>query len=621
MAIKKILYMVCTLMLVSSCNKEIEEFKAETPDVGIVLKLSTDKLTKATQESDFALNETKIERLDVFFFPKDALDSDVATYVESSVGLTLDGSTAYSHLLTVNKDTFIPNAEYDIYIIANRPLDVTIPTSPTLSQLKSLRTVTEIVSSSVQSSFIMDGKATLIANPTIITPIVNVSVSLKRAASKIRVTINFAPDSPVAAATVAIATLKNLRSMSSLLEDIPYSTAQLINSQPLSQATTTTFIFYAYENNWGTNSENETYITLNIPYGLVTENYYNVSVNRFTDLNTDSENPSGVNNTGKIERNRIYDITTTISGRGSDIESGAIDLESNYSIIDWTTHDIILKVTNQHYLAISENNISMTNINSFTLLYVSDLPISITNVTATCEQYNVNGSTTAITYTSTSPQFPTFAINTDARTIKITSSIPINYVPKLISFTVTNNVGLSLNATIIQYPARYVTMRLSSGNVKPFWSISPSQNNFNLATVNTLVPSNNGSYTLGDPTNGLSKTDSTLTGNTIISPRFIIASQYGVYKISTYDEARDRCFLYGEDIYRSGWRMPTRAEIEIINAIQDDPNSAIKQLLIGPSYWSGHKYSSFSFSADTWTPLISTNKSFVRCVYDIYKNE
>lgn len=57
-----------------------------------------------------------------------------------------------------------------------------------------------------------------------------------------------------------------------------------------------------------------------------------------------------------------------------------------------------------------------------------------------------DASTTQINYTSGQSQFPVFTVNSASSTISITSAIPINYVPKYISFTVTNGQGLSLSA-------------------------------------------------------------------------------------------------------------------------------------------------------------------------------
>lgn len=611
---KKVIYIVCSAILLLSCtNEEILEV-SEGDSGSIVLKMKPNDpslQSRATEPGDDLLNENKIENMHVFFFPQNAADNQVSIQYESFTGLSFQGTGIFSKELTTNRALFNVGTTYDIYTIVNLPANVTIPSPATLGAIKSLRTLSPITSTGTQNNFVMDGKASAVLNPTALTPIVNVGVSLKRAVSKIRVKFNLAPGAGVASATVAQVSLRHYARTGSLLDGYPYAltTSDYDNTSYVTGTPATTFTFYCYENNWGTSSANETYLMVNLPYSSHPSNYYRVPINKY------ANNPE----TGRIERNMIYDVMAYIDNNGTDNEAGTVSINSNCTIIDWTTKEVILKTISQHYLGISEYNIVMANTATFTLNYVSDLPVSITNITARCTQYSTTGASSNVSYTSGQSQFPTFTVNSATSTITINSAIPINYVPKNMTFTVTNNQGLSLNATIVQYPARYVTARTSTGNIKPEWFTGGT--NLNLFTVNTLVPSSNGSYALGDPTNGFAKTDSTVIGNKIVSPRFIIASQYGVYTRVTYDVAQTRCLLYGEDIYRSGWRMPTKAEIELINTIQDDPNSAVKALLAGDAYWSAYKYDYYNFVNNSWTIEGSAGTAYIRAVYDVYKDE
>lgn len=611
---KNIIYIICSVIFLLSCSTENDLDISGNNKGTIVLEMKPNDpslQSKATEPGNDALNENKIENMYVFFFSQNAADNQVCIQSESFTGLSFQGTGTFSKDLTTPRNLFTPDAIYDVYTIVNLPANVTLPNPITLGGLKSLRTLTPITTTGVQNNFIMDGKVSAVLNPIALTPIVNVSMPLKRAVSKIRLKFILAPGTDVANATVAQVSLRHFGNKGSLLDNNPYTltTSDYDNSPYVTGTPTSTFTFYCYENNWGTTSANETYLMANLPYTLTASNYYRIPINKYANSVE----------TGRIERNMIYDVLAYIDNKGSDNESGTVAVNSNCIIIDWTTKNIVLKTINQHYLGISEYNIVMPNISTFTLNYVSDLPVSVTNITATCVQYSTTGVPSTVTYSSGQSQFPTFTVNPTTSTITINSTIPINYVPKNMTFTVTNNQGLSLNATIVQYPARYVTARLSTGNIKPEWYTGGT--NLNLFTVNTLVPSSDGSYTLGDPTNGFAKTDSTAIGNKMVSPRFIIASQYGVYTRVAYPEAQTRCFLYGEDIYRSGWRMPTKAEIELINAIQDDPNSAVKALLTGDAYWSAFKYDYYNFTNNSWTSVNSTGTAFIRAVYDIYKNE
>lgn len=611
---KNITYVVCFAALLLSCSTE-NDWGMDSGDNGsIILKMKPDApslQTRATEPGNDLLNENKIENMYVFFFPQNAADNQQCIQYESFTGLSFQGTGTFPQELSTPKTIFSPGVTYDIYSIVNLPANVTIPSPVTLGALKSLRTLSPIASTSLQNNFVMDGKVSAILNPTALTPIVYVNMPLKRAVSKIRVKFVLAPGSAVAGATVAQVALKHFAKSGSLLDNNPYTltVSDYDNSSYVTGTPATIFTFYCYENNWGSTPVNETYLMANLPYTSSSSNYYRIPINKYA------------NNiqTGRTERNMIYDVTAYIDNKGTDNENGAVAISSNCIITNWTTKNVVLQTINQHYLGISEYSIVMPNVSTFTLNYVSDLPVSITNITATCVQYSTTGTPSTVTYTSGQSQFPVFTVNPATSTITINSTIPINYVPKNMTFTVTNNQGLSLNATIVQYPARYVTARLSTGNIKPEWNTGGT--NLNLFTVNTLVPSSNGSYTLGDPTNGYSKTDSTANGNKMVSPRFIIASQYGIYLRVTYPVAQTRCFLYGEDIYRSGWRMPTKAEIELINNIQDDPNSAVKALLTGDAYWSAFKYDYYDFVNNAWTSGGANGTAYIRAVYDLYKNE
>lgn len=609
---KKSIYIILPVILLWACNQEMDSVLPDTGQGKIFLNMQPETAgpeTRATEPGNDLYNENKIKNMHVFVFPQNAADNQQCIRYEAFTGLSFQGTGTFSKELGTSQANFSPGTTYDIYTVVNLPSDVSVQSNITLGALKALRTLTPVTSHTTQADFCMDGKVSAILNPTPQTPMVNVNVPLKRAISKIRV--RFSLSSVVAGATTVQVSLRHFAKYGTLLDNNPpvLTSGDFDNSPYVTGTSLSTFTFYCYENNWGSSSAGETYLMVNVPYGIRLANYYRIPVNKY----------AGRPETGRIARNMIYDVTVYIDHNGSDNESGTVSVNGNCTITDWTTRQIILKTVNQHYLGISEYNIVMANISTYTLNYVSDLPVSVTNITASCVQYSTTGTPSNVTYTSGQAQFPVFTVNASTSTITVTSTIPINYVPKNITFTVTNNQGLSQSATIVQYPARYVTARTSSGNIKPEWFEGGT--NLNLFTVNTLVPSSTGAYTLGDPTNGYTKTDSTANGNKMVSPRFIIASQYGIYNRVTYAVAQLRCLQYGEDIYRSGWRMPTKAEIELINSIQDDPNSAVKGLLTGDAYWSAYKYDYYNFTGNSWISTNATGTAYIRAVYDLYKDE
>lgn len=614
---KKLFYFILILFMTLSysCSRHGEYDNEYDPDKAkLELRISpVDAGVEAmgTEPGNSGLNENTVNTLHVFVYPNNAANTQPSLYTQIFTGINNTTSTTFSVSLGLARSSFTQDAMYDVYAIANLPSQISLSQNPTLADLKALSNVSPITSTSLQSVFVMDAKTSVVINPSSMVPVLTANMSLKRATTKVRVNLVLDPWSDVGTATVAQASLRNFAMYGSVLDNNPRSLqpADMSNSAYITGTPFTVFTFYCYENNWQNNQSNETYLMLNIPYGTRSSNYYRVPINK----------KSNDTRTGKLDRNTIYDVYAYIKDDGSDTEQGVVQVNSNCTVTNWTTYSVVLKTVDQHYLGVNELNVVMPNIATYTLKYVADLPISITNVTASCVQYSSTGSTSTVNYVSGNSQFPTFVISAATGTITVNSAIPINYVPKNITFTVTNNQGLTQNVVITQYPARYVTARLSNGNIKPEWYTGGS--NLNLFTVNTLVPSSDGSYTIGDPTNGYKYTDSTAVGNNMVSPRFIIASQYGIYLRVDYPTAQKRCFDYGEDIYRSGWRMPTKAEIELVNRIQDDPNSAVKALLTGTAYWSAYKYDYYDFTNNVWTVSNSSGTAFIRAVYDLYKTE
>lgn len=612
---KNIVYIILAVTLLVACSKSecLLGDGNEHKDT-IILKVRSNVLSETVRSSepgDNVLNENKIKNLYVFYFSHNAADNVACIESEYIDGLSFEGIGVLSMQLSTLVSNFELGEIYDIYTIANLPSDIVIPDNITLGDIKSLHTQIPITSTSRQYDFIMDGKSSAVLRPANLVSVVEVDMPLKRAMSKIRVKLALHPNSDVVNATRAYVSLRNFAARGSLLGEHPYVLTQrdYNNSSYITSKPSTIFTFYCYENNWGTTSKAETYLMVNLPHPTQSSNYYRVPINKYANSAE----------SGRIERNMIYDVVVYIDKNGTESEKGLVMAESNYKIIDWTTNDIVFETINQHYLSINEDEIVMPNTSTFKLNYASDLPISIINISATSIEYDSSGEASEEEYDDDDPEFPEFIINRQTSTITINSEIPINYVPKNISFTVTNKRGLSLSASVIQYPTRYVTSRLSTGNIKPEWY--QGGKNRNLITVNTLVPSADGSYILGDPTNGFALTDSTANGNRIVSPQFIVASQYAIYPSVSYADAQKRCLEYGEDIYRSGWRLPTKAEIEIVNNIQDDPNSAVEGLLEGGAYWSAFKYDYYNFDGNKWESTSMWGRAYVRAVYDLYKYE
>lgn len=126
------------------------------------------------------------------------------------------------------------------------------------------------------------------------------------------------------------------------------------------------------------------------------------------------------------------------------------------------------------------------------------------------------------------------------------------------------------------------------------WQTSLSTNEIwnagNARMYHVQITASSGDYTLGQPriTNG--KTDPGEDNAELVSPSFMIASQLGaVFSISDEEMAASHCREYVE-VAQDGtvyddWRLPTRAELEIIMEFQYKENAAMDEVLAGPSYW------------------------------------
>lgn len=151
------------------------------------------------------------------------------------------------------------------------------------------------------------------------------------------------------------------------------------------------------------------------------------------------------------------------------------------------------------------------------------------------------------------------------------------------------------------------------------WRTSLSTNEIwnagNARMYHVQITASSGDYTLGQPriTNG--KTDPGEDNAELVSPSFMIASQLGaVFSISDEEMAASHCREYVE-VAQDGtvyddWRLPTRAELEIIMEFQYKENAAMDEVLAGPSYWSA--------SGLVYNNKGSGTAKTIRCIRDAY---
>lgn len=137
------------------------------------------------------------------------------------------------------------------------------------------------------------------------------------------------------------------------------------------------------------------------------------------------------------------------------------------------------------------------------------------------------------------------------------------------------------------------------------------------------ITASSGDYTLGKPriTNGI--TDSGADNAQLVSPSFMIASQLGaVMSANNVNIAASHCEQYvevykdkqtGETVHLDDWRLPTKAELEIIMKFQYVENAAMDEVLAGPSYWSA--------SGLVYNNRGSGTDKAIRCIRDAYEEK
>ena len=132
---------------------------------------------------------------------------------------------------------------------------------------------------------------------------------------------------------------------------------------------------------------------------------------------------------------------------------------------------------------------------------------------------------------------------------------------------------------------------------------------------------NNRKLSYYHPTENSSRTES------MISPKFMVASSYGVTQPVSKDNAERRCASYQEDGYPAGrWRVPTHAEIEYLVGLSA---KGVIPRLFGyvstsgscgqdASYWSANSAVVVNSKAGTMNDATNTSNVSVRCVYDLW---
>lgn len=355
-------------------------------------------------------------------------------------------------------------------------------------------------------------------------------------------------------------------------------------------------------------------------------------------------------NTNGVVHGNLYDIVGTI-------DVNTREAKFNWTLKPWDVRirEISVDIVDPAFLVVANTEMTMPNMTSISTMFQSSSPITISNIQVS------NGTS----YSNTKVNVTKSEGNSGS--INISSELPINFVPKEISFTVTNEEGLSEDVKIHQYPPLYIANEITGVS----WYDDSGQNNKKMYTFKSLI-ANFTSFPLPDDRNNVEensdrwkrRTEYTnfMQNNAVlaypgtktmtesfystgyanskyyrnkkvietventendykVSPNFMLASQAGMnYPSDDYDDKKKFCRHYREYTedgieYGPGeWRMPTKAELYLIDILQNVKKCDVKKILEGGAYWAANTNIVIMLDPRTST---NTTTAAVRCVRDI----
>ena len=629
------------LLMVSGC---VTERPVACPDEGSTAELSLRlavqeirSLRATTEPGVDALNENKIESLQILFYKGGTL------YWSVSPAPSTDGN--YNIPIPEDKQGgFDGNSTYDIYVVTN--LTFTAPDAE--SDLAKIP-VSESVAELPNDKFVMQGKTSKQINLGTPEGKQLGEVQLRRVASKLRITPTVAVEGYALDGTIQIKFVGakdrgylTAEEVATGANSIDYAYRATSNKEPQ--------LFYSYYSNWSSDPDQAPYYLLTVPLKKEGETtavnyYYRVAL-------TPAEH--------HFTANKLYDLTLGIHKLGSTTPEEPVSITGSLSILPWTICNDQYDLPASNYLEVSEREAHIYNVETHTISYESSKkPVTIRIVEASFSY--VNGATgQAITdaIPATSDQYPTVTVV--GNQIKIQSKLPINNIPKKIRFKVSNGIAeLDKEVTVYQYPSLFITHTMGAkSSRRPDGTLAHSGLN-NKAIYRISVQNPPAGMILGFPpretTNfykrewvndywagghyyyQIQHTDYTTKRDAetarMVSPSFELASQLGATPSMPYDQTQEdhtmydkktalcNCATYtetrivnGKEVILDDWRLPTVAEIRLIDQLQNDPNSAVQSIMTGRYYWSAKDNAAIRLQGGSEG---STSDAYTRCVRDV----
>lgn len=669
-----ILLITALFMFISCQSDQLEKGLTDNSYTNITLSYMNNEAT--VSES----NETRIDRMDIFFYDESGIN---CLYYPSETQISINeiNKTIRIKIPKVIAEESLMNKSGKLYILANAHIERSLLENKSLTELQAVIYTNpanfEFNTEILPANLFMESELSGWSISEVIQE--QGKVTFKRAAAKINIDITRAKVNgyhPMEARVKLINYLdrstvgSNPGSLYPAELDMYKAASKPLNANnDKDNSFGLTTPFYTYANNWEFEIEKETYLLLevdwiNIASGNLQTYYYRLPFSYLQSSGNIAQHKY------RIQRNYIYHFMVDVGTLGGLDPEAAIDLSANFNIINWTTQRIEATILQYDYLYVLNPNVEIYNRSDHAWEYRSSRKISFEVVDVMCYEYDRTGAIKEKHYMPGDPQYPQFKdlgeITPGSARFKfeIRSIVPINYVPLYLKVKITNTAGLYKEVNLTIYPKKYVTATKSEDNwntdksdykagayteylggktnARNYGSNNPrgssTQQNFNFFTISTkvLTPEDVAEgIKIGDPAE--EKTDHPFKtqvpvyyqtredaeSNNVISPQFIVATQRGITSFSGgYSVAMERCRRYREEPYSAGsWRVPTHAELRMINRMQQDENSAIKGLFSTSSgdyntAWYVALKSGYHFGKDQ----IGQSATAVRCVHDTWRN-
>lgn len=622
--------------------------EGSTAELSLRLAVQEIRSLRATTEPGVdALNENKIESLQILFYKGGTL------YWSVSPAPSTDGNYNIP-IPEAQRQGFDGSSTYNVYVVTNMTF-----TAPQQESDLAKIVVTESIADKPNAKFVMQGKTSKQINLKTPEGKQLGAVELHRVASKLRITPTVAVEGYALDGTIQIKFVGATDRGCLIAEEaatgvsaIDYGYRDTQDQQPQ--------LFYSYYSNWSNDPDLAPYYLLTVPLKkagetTVINNYYRVAL-------TPAES--------HFTANKLYDLTLGIHKLGSTTPEEPVSITGSLSILPWTICDDQYDLPAANYLEVSEREAHIYNVETHTISYESSKKPVTTQIVEATFSY-VNGATgEAITEAIpiSSDQYP--SVTVVGNHIQIESRIPINNVPKKIRFKVSNGITeLDKEVTVYQYPSHFIThTNGAKSSRRPNGRLADGLNNKAIYRITVQNPPKdmilgfpprettdfwpgywNGSRWVLNGGNKTSKLTTKRDAETaqMVSPSFELASQLGATerwpyleygwteggswfnptwsrtnKIGAFEEtALCDCALYtetrivnGKEVTLDDWRLPTEAEIRLIDQLQNDPNSAVKSIMTGRYYWSAKSDAAIELQGGSEG---STSRAYTRCVRDV----